>query len=291
MIHIRIDPVLFQWRDVIVGWHGLGLAAGLFVAYQVIVREGRRKGIARHHLDELLCWIAVLGYIGARLLHVLDHWEVYATQPLKILALYEGGVRLYGALVGGMVATIVYARWRNLSFWHLADAVTMGIPASQIVGRVGCVINGDVWGLPTNGSWGLVYWHPDAAIPPRFLGVPTFPAPIVLQVWNVGLLTLLLVLGRRSHIPGSVFSTGLTGYSLGRLIVNVWQPGDPFLFRLKRTQVTSLALIVLGALLLLYVRIQAQSSSRTPTQSRQDGSVRAGHASASDNLEDGDRLT
>lgn len=262
MININIDPILFRWGPITVGWHGLLLTAGIVIAYQVVVLEGRRKGIHQRYLSELIVWAAILGYIGARLLHVLDRWEVYADQPLRILAVHKGGMALYGTLIGGTIATIAYARWKKLSFWNLADAIALGIPMGEIVGRFGCTINGDVWGIPTNGTWGLVYWHPNASIPAYLLGVPTFPAPTMLQVWNAGLLILLIVLRKRLCLSGTLLLTCLMVYSLGRFIVSIWQHNEPFLFGLKQAQVVALGIISLGILLLLYLRTQASSVSR-----------------------------
>ena len=268
MIHIRIDPVLFQWGDITVGWHGLWLAAGLFVGYQAFVREGLRTGTDRGHLSELFLWMFVVGYLGARLLHVLHHWEVYAAHPASILAVHKGGLRLYGGLIGGTIAMVAYVWYKNLSFWSLADAMAMAIPVGEIVGRVGCTINGDIWGVSTHSSWGLVYWHPNASIPAYLLGVPTFPAPTMLQVWNAGLLILLLVLRKRSYPSGFLFSICMIVYSVGRFIVSIWQPQERFLLGLGQTQIVSLGLIGIGIFLLLYLgtRMSSQPLDKKPVE-------------------------
>lgn len=246
MVHINIDPVLWRWGPLAIGWHSLWITASVVIAYFVVVWEGRRKGITHPVLMQLFLWAIILGYLGARLLYVLDHWEVYAAQPLRALAVQRGGFALYGALIGGILAALGFARWKKLPFWSLADAIALGIPVGEIVGRVGCTINGDVWGNPTNGAWGLVYWHPAAALPPDLLGVPTFPAPTALQIWNAGLLALLIVLRKRVYRPGAVFLTCTIVYALGRFIVSIWQAREPFLFGLKQAQVISLGVIGLG---------------------------------------------
>ena len=120
--------------------------------------------------------------------------------------------------------------------WKLLDVLAVAVPLGYVVGRVGCTINGDVWGLPTGGSWGLVYWNSQALIPPELLGVPTFPAPTVLQVWNLGLLVLLLALRRRAFYNGLLFSTYLVGYGACRFIVATWQAGSRYSFGLKFIQ-------------------------------------------------------
>jgi phosphatidylglycerol:prolipoprotein diacylglycerol transferase len=267
MVHINIDPILFHWGPVTLGWHGLWLAAGLFVAYRVFVHQGQKRGIDKDNLGELAFWILVIGYVGARLLHVLSHWQAYASQPAEILAIREGGLKLYGALVGATIVIAVYVRYRRLSFWSVADAMAVAIPAAEIVGRIGCTLNGDVWGMATGGSWGLVYWHPGASIPSYLLGVPTVPTPTMLQAWNAALLLLLLMLQRRLRPPGLLFAICMVGYSLGRFVISIWQPQPRLLLGLKQTQAISLVLIGLGVLLLLYLRARP-SSPTEPAESR-----------------------
>jgi phosphatidylglycerol---prolipoprotein diacylglyceryl transferase len=251
MINLYMDPILFHWQFITLGWHGIFLTAGILSAYQMVVIEGRRTGISSRYLSELIVWACILGYIGARLLYVLDHWEVFARDPGMILAVYKGGLALYGGLIGGTLATILFTRVKKLSFWHLADAITLGIPVGEMIGRFGCAINGDVYGIPTDGSWGLVYWHPNTEIPAQLLGVALVPSAVLLQIWNAGLLVLLLYLRKRPHAPGTLFLVGIMVYSLGRYLVNIWQAGEPFLFGLRQVQAVALLVIALSALLLL----------------------------------------
>jgi phosphatidylglycerol:prolipoprotein diacylglycerol transferase len=259
MIHINIDPILLRWGDVTIGWHGLWWMAGLFIAFQIFIHEGRRRGVDPNHLFNFIVWGTIAGFIGARLLYVLQNWKMYAAQPARILMLYEGGIRLYGALIAGMIVMVGYARWKSLPFWSLADAWALALPVGEIIGRVGCTINGDVWGEPTSAAWGLVYWHPDALIPAYLRGVPTFPIPTMIQIWSAGLLVLLLMLRERLRSPGSLFLICLTVYSLGRFTISTWQPQEQVLLGLKQTQVVSLSVISLGILLLLYLRKRASS--------------------------------
>jgi phosphatidylglycerol:prolipoprotein diacylglycerol transferase len=128
---------------------------------------------------------------------------------------------------------------------------------AEIIGRVGCTINGDVWGEPTNAAWGLVYWHHAALIPAYLRGVPTFPVPTMMQIWGAGLLVLLLMLRERLRSPESLFLICLTVYSLGRFTISTWQPQEPVLLGLKQTQMVSLSVISVGILLLLYFRKRA----------------------------------
>lgn len=252
MVQIGVDPVLFRLGSFTLTWHGLFLAAGVTLGAWVFFLQTSRRQIARGRFSEMVLWTVVVGYAGARLLQVfLYDWDAYAAQPLSILAVHEGGLAVYGGLIGGALAVAGYARWKRLPFWKLADAVAVGLPLGLIVGRVGCTIAGDVYGVPTHGDWGLVYTHPDCSVPLHLLGVPTFPAPVAMMLGNAGLFVLLLVAQRRVQRPGVLFLAFLLAYSAGRFMLSFWQVEPELVLGFHPTQVTALAVTVAAATLLL----------------------------------------
>jgi phosphatidylglycerol:prolipoprotein diacylglycerol transferase len=248
-----MDPVLLQVGPFVLTWHGLFLATGVALGAWVFLHQRRRQDIAPGHLTEMVLWTVLAGYVGARLLQVfLYDWDAYADQPLRILAVHEGGLAIYGGLIGGALAVAIYARLKKLPFWRLADAVAVAIPLGLIVGRVGCTIAGDVVGTPTHSAWGLVYTHPGSSVPRHLLGVPTFPAPIIMMLGNMGLFSLLLAARKRLQQPGDLFLTFLIAYSAGRFLINFWQVEPSLLLGLHPTQLTALAMATVAASLLLF---------------------------------------
>ena len=215
MIDITIDPILIRWESLTLSWHGLFLALAALSAYFICIHFGTQAGFARDTLSKIAFGLAILGVLGARLVHVLEHWTYFAADPLRILAFRDGGLAVYGAILAVILGILLYTYATGIRFLRLMDAVVLGVPLAFIIGRFGCLIMGDAWGWPTNGNWGLVYWHSDTSIPPAFLGVPTFPAPIMLQLWNLGLLLLLLRLRRHAPFDGFLFGVYLIIYSLG----------------------------------------------------------------------------
>ena len=268
MINIGIDPILLRWGPLTISWHGLFIAAGVLAFYLLAVGEGARKGFSHQLLSELAFWLVLSGLVCARLLHVLQHWRSYSDAPLRILAIHQGGLTVNGALVGVIVATVLFARWKHLNLWRLLDVLAFAAPLAFVVGRVGCTINGDVWGLPTEGSWGLVYWHHNASLPPALLGVPTVPAPILLQLWNLGLFLLLLILRRRVPVEGFLFATYLTVYAVGRFVVNIWQADPAVVLGLKFFQLVALGFILLGITLMVFLRHRGRLVPADPASHR-----------------------
>lgn len=248
MLNVQIDPVLARWGPLSITWHGLFLAAGVALGCLLFVLRARRQGQDLEVALQLIVWVVCIGYLGARLLHVfLYEPATYLDEPFRILAIHTGGLSVYGGLVGGTLAVIVFAHRRRLSFWLLADACMVGIVAGELVGRIGCTLAGDVAGVPTDGSWGLVYWHPGASVPAELIGLPTFPAPVAMQIWNAGLLILLLFLQKHLALPGTLFLTGMILYSAGRFVINVWQIEETIILGLKPTQLVAVLGVGLAA--------------------------------------------
>jgi phosphatidylglycerol:prolipoprotein diacylglycerol transferase len=114
MVNIYLDPILLQWGPITVWWHGLCLAVGVLVSYLIFIRVGTRKGFSRPALSELALWLAVLGLACARLLCVSEYWQVYAADPLRLLAVHHGGLTVNGGILSGLLAAFFYARWKKL---------------------------------------------------------------------------------------------------------------------------------------------------------------------------------
>jgi phosphatidylglycerol:prolipoprotein diacylglycerol transferase len=262
MLTIDIDPNLWQWGDWKVGWHGVFLALGLLTGYAALLWRMRGRGVAVEKLNGLFIAVALSGYTGARLLHVALNWPAFAGQPGRILAIQDGGMTLYGGVVAGALAVVIYARLLRLPLWTLGDAAAVAVAAGEIVGRCGCLINGDVWGLPTGGDWGLVYTHPNALVPVGLHGVALFPAPIAYQAWALVTLALLFRIRRRTPRPGALFLAFLLAYAAGRALISAWMPVER-LWGITTTQFTSLGVAGLVLALAAWRRRQVRAGAIT----------------------------
>jgi phosphatidylglycerol:prolipoprotein diacylglycerol transferase len=165
----------------------------------------------------------MLGAImGARLFYVVSYWrEEFADQPLwEVVMVHHGGLVYYGGLVGGSLATIFYVRSKGLSLWKIGDLAAPSVALGHALGRVGCLINGCCYGLPTHLPWAVCYpgGHPS-------LGVAVHPTQLYEAVLNLGLYALLEWRHRRKRLKGEVFALYLIGYASLRLAVEFFR-GD-----------------------------------------------------------------
>lgn len=264
---IDIDPVIVQLGGFALRWYSLTFAAGVALATLLTIREARTRGLDSSKVGNVVLWGVAGGLVGARLFHVVDRLSYYLDNPHQILMVNQGGMAILGGLVTGGLVAVITARRECLPVLRLADASAIGLVAGQMVGRLGCLINGDAYGGPTSMPWGLVYVNPGAMIPDSLRGIPTHPYPVYEILWNLGLVGLLLVLRRRSLPGGLLFLTYVAGYSLARFSLTFVRQESSVLWGLQQAQVIALiafALALVGAVYLTRGYLFDTSNKRVP---------------------------
>lgn len=252
-------PLLFQLGPFSLRWYGLLIAVAVLLGLLLATRLGRQRGIDPAVISDLLPILVLAAVIGARTYYVLFEWRQYQVNWLDALAIWRGGIAIHGALIGGSIAVIFYARWRRVPFWTLLDVLVPSVALGQAIGRWGNFFNSEAFGLPTDLPWKLTI--PFANRPIEFLDQASFhPTFLYESLWNLGVLALLLVLFRRASLgklnlpAGALSCVYLLSYSTGRL----WIEGlriDPLCLSgtppfceggLRMAQLMSLVLMAIG---------------------------------------------
>ncbi len=155
MIAWTPDAVALQLGPLSVYWYGIAYAVGLAGAYWIMVRQARRFGERAEIIGNSLIIVGVAALIGGRLYHVVDQWQLYASDPIRIILPPYSGLGIFGGFVTGAIAFLVLARRYRVSAWRWADIVAPGIFVMQAAGRLGNFFNQELYGPPTQLPWGL----------------------------------------------------------------------------------------------------------------------------------------
>ena len=196
----------------------VGIAAAIWIADTRLKKRGAAGGLA---LDISL-WTVPIAIVGARIFHVLTHSADYfypGADLTSVFRIWEGGIAIYGGLIGGAIGAWIGSKQSGIKFWSFADAVAPGILLAQAIGRWGNYFNQELFGQPTTLPWGLEIdsynlAYPDG-LPDGVLFHPTF---IYESLWSLVGVAILLLLDRKFELRwGKMFAAYLIYYSIGRI--------------------------------------------------------------------------
>jgi phosphatidylglycerol:prolipoprotein diacylglycerol transferase len=255
VFEIGFDPIIAQIGAFQLGWHALFTALGVLAGVWLALWLAARRGISTELVGDIATWAVVGGIVGARLFHVADHLDFYLAHPLQIFAVWEGGIAVYGAFIGGTIAG-AFAAWRaHADPWPLLDLAAPAMLVGQMIGRLGCLSNGDAWGANATGcTWcvAVIYTHPNALLPDELRGVPTYAYPL----YEIALELVLLAglwLFRRSlaRRPGLAFLVTVIGYAGIRFSLTYLRQEPILLAGLQEAQLIAVltAAVAIGVLI------------------------------------------
>lgn len=260
---IDIDPTLLQLGPLVISWHGFFSTVGLIAGLWLAVRLGRRTELTEDQVLSFGLWGILGAIVGARLLHVLDYWYYYLEHPGQILLLNEGGIAIYGAILGGVAAGALYGRLARLPIGQAADIAGCGLILGQAIGRIGDIINGEHHGAHAPDlPWSVVYVHP-ATLGER--NVPVHLAVGYELVWDLLVLGILLRLFRRLPIDGALFWIYLWLYSVGRFVISFYRLDSIEAFGLRQAQIVALLCIIASTVALAILYLNHQRATRRAT--------------------------
>ncbi len=251
---LGLDPIALQIGPLALRWYSLAYIAGILAAWWLLLRMVKRPGspMTAKHVDDLITWATLGVILGGRLGYVLFYNPAqYLADPLAALKLWEGGMAFHGGLAGVIIAMLLYARSQGLSALRILDYVAVVTPIGLFLGRLANFINGELWGRPTDGTWGIIF--PDAGPEPRH---PSQLYEAALEgLLLLVILKLLFWLTDARLKPGLLGGIFLTGYGLSRFAIEFFREPDAQLgvlsFGLTMGQTLSLPLIAVGLYLLV----------------------------------------
>ncbi|MFW6078251.1 MAG: prolipoprotein diacylglyceryl transferase [Gemmatimonadota bacterium] len=257
-------PDLIEIGNFTISSFGAMLFVAFVVAAWVAGIQMERRGYEGELMWEMVPWLAIGGIVGAKLYYVGLHWQDLVADPAGAL-FSRGGLVWYGGFIGGVAAFVWQVRRRGLPLAPMFDSVAPSLALAYAIGRIGCFLVGDDYGLPTESWVGIAF--PDGTPPStagnlRAIGVD-IPASVAdwevlavhpTQLYEVGaaliMFAVLWRISRRALAAGQLFGLYLALYGIERFLIEfVRAKGDRYVFGLTTSQVASMLVLALGAYL------------------------------------------
>lgn len=226
-IYLENVPKRFEVFGIEIALYGVIIGIGMLLAISLVAYVAKKSGQNADMYWDLAIVSVISGVIGARLYYVIFSWDSYKNNLMNIFNLRQGGLAIYGGIIGGFAAMFVFAKIKKQRPVLLADTAVPGIALGQILGRWGNFFNREAFGDYTDGLFAMrlpieavrqneitstMWQHVEEGV--NYVQVhPTF---LYESLWNIGLLVLMLLLWRKKHFDGEVALLYFGGYGIGR---------------------------------------------------------------------------
>jgi phosphatidylglycerol:prolipoprotein diacylglycerol transferase len=255
VITMPLDPVL-QIGPIPIHWYGLGYAVAFLVGYRLVVPFATKRGISEETISNAFWWNIGIGLVAARLYFVIQQPDlsIFLRNPIRIIAVWEGGMAFFGAVIACPIALTVIAYRKKLPMWVVLDGAAIFATLPQAIGRIGNIINGDILGPPSNLPWAVQYTSPHSFAPP---GQAYQPAGAYELLVSLALFGIVMFVIRRGAPDGTAWIVYLAGYATSQFLLFFLRATEPvILFGLKQAQLTSLVILVLVVPAFILLRLR-----------------------------------
>jgi phosphatidylglycerol:prolipoprotein diacylglycerol transferase len=276
-----LDPMLIRIAPNFgVHWYGILIVTGVMLGAVYASWRARLDDENPDHIWNALVIAIILAIIGARLYHVFSEpeggmagWSYYRQHPIEILYIWQGGLGIYGAIVGGVLGVVIYT-WRNkLRPLQWLDYGAPGLALGQAIGRWGNFINQELYGPPTGLPWGLIIdpahriapYNDLSTYPPDTLFHPTF---LYESLWCLLLFVTLALIShelKNRLLEGDLLLGYIIGYPLGRFFIEYFRPDAWMIGPIAAAQLFAIFAVAGGTVVLVVRHVRAKVKSAAPT--------------------------
>jgi phosphatidylglycerol---prolipoprotein diacylglyceryl transferase len=259
-----INPIAFELGPLAVRWYGVIIAMGIVIAFLVGQLEMVKRGLHPDYLTDLLIWAVPLAIVGARLYYVIFQWENYQNNPAAIIAIWEGGLAIHGALIASVIVAYIFTKRRNTSFLKVADILAPSILIGQAIGRWGNFINQEAHGGEVSRAFLENLFIPDWIINQMYInGAYHHPTFLYESLWSLVGIIILILLRRVNLVRGEIFFSYIIWYSFGRFFIEGMRTDSLYVVGdLRAAQLISVISIIIAVALIIYRRVAIKKPSR-----------------------------
>lgn len=251
-------------------WYGIFIGLGVILGVLLALHEAKRTGQNPDTYLDFIIYAMIIAIIGARLYYVIFSWDFYSQHPEKIFAIREGGLAIYGGIIGGVLTAIVYSHVKKKNFWVMADTMAPSLILGQMLGRWGNFFNKEAFGGFTDNLFAMRYQLSQVRasdVTPDILQnlvtvngvdyIQVHPTFLYESFWSLCVFIILLILQRKKNFNGQVCATYFFGYALGRVWIEGLRTDQLCIGNVPVSQALSAVLIIASVVLYVYCKKKA----------------------------------
>jgi len=248
-----IEPIALKIGPLNIHWYGLIISFALLLGFSFVIYQSKKSVIpTEFFLDFFIIGIPI-SVIGARIYFVIFNLNYYLSNPYKIIAIWQGGLAIHGAIIGGLLILIYLTRKRKLSFLKIVDILAPAVILGQAIGRWGNFINQEAYGDIVSKEF--ISNFPDLIQNQMFIqGNYHHPTFLYESMWNIIIFILLIWLSNQMFSKdGDIFFSYMVGYSIGRFFIEDLRTDSLMFLNFQVAQLISIILILFG-LIMIFIR-------------------------------------
>lgn len=248
-----MNRVAFNIFGFNVYYYSLCILLGVIVAYILITREGKKQGLPKEFISDLIFYTLIIGILGARVYYCVFNLDYYLANPSEILKIYNGGLAIHGGVIAGLIFVYFYTKKKNVSFIKILDIVAPAVIIAQSFGRWGNFFNQEAHGGITTYQ-NLKNMHiPEFIINGMHIEgkyyYPTFFFESILCL--IGFIILMFVRRNKNLRKGFQIGFYFIWYGIGRFFIEALRTDSLMFFNLKIAQIVSLIGIIIGIIIIV----------------------------------------
>ena len=248
-----MNRVAFNIFGFNVYYYSLCILLGVIVAYILITREGKKQGLPKEFISDLIFYTLIIGILGARVYYCVFNLDYYLANPSEILKIYNGGLAIHGGVIAGLIFVYFYTKKKNVSFIKILDIVAPAVIIAQSFGRWGNFFNQEAHGEITTYQ-NLKNMHiPEFIINGMHIeGKYYYPTFFFESIWClIGFIILMIARRNKNLRKGFQIGFYFIWYGIGRFFIEALRTDSLMFFGLKIAQIVSLIGIIIGIIIIV----------------------------------------
>lgn len=243
-LYFNINPIAFSFRNINVYWYGIFIAFAIILGLALAKLKDGKYGVSFNDVEEFILWAIPFGIVFARLYYVAFSWDMYKDNPLSIFQIWNGGIAIYGGIIGALLTALIYCKVKKIKLLDLLDYIVPYLALGQAIGRWGNFFNREAYGSITNSFFRMEILQQNR----EYISVhPTF----LYESFGLIIIFALLMLLKRKF-TGQIVSVYFLLYGILRTGIEWLRMDSLMIGNIKVSMVLSILVAIISLIFIIY---------------------------------------